>query len=216
MWDNIFGRHEPARERIMRVATLAVLAVLLGGPAGPAQDTKSKDTAAAGRTRTKLLKVKMTVEFKHVQLRDALKELAAQADMAADRPVMWTYGTDIPAAKPVTYSCKDKPLDTVLDELLKGPGLGYVVISDEEDRRDGWVRITTGGERGYAKAKPSEPKAEATDDESVAAERLKFAKGLIDGGKAGQAKPVLLVITKKYPTTKAAAEAKELLGKIDK
>jgi len=200
----------------MRVAMLAVLAVLLGGSHSPTQDAKSKDTEAADRTRTKLLKAKMTAEFKGVSLRDALKELAAQADMAAGRPVMWTYGTDIPAAKPVTYSCKDKPLDVVLDELLKGPGLGYVVVSDEEDRRDGWVRITTGGERGYAKAAKVEPKAEATDDESVAAERLKFGKKLIEDGKPAQAKPVLLVITKKYPTTKAAAEAKQLLEKIDK
>jgi hypothetical protein len=200
----------------MRVATLAALAVLLGGSSGPAQDAKPKDTEAAERTRTKLLKVKVTVEFKNVPLRDVLKELAGQVDMAVERPVMWAYGADIPAAKPVTYACKNKSLDAVLDELLKGPGLGYVVVSDEEDRRDGWVRITTGGERGYAKAKPPEPKAEATDDESVAAERLKFAKGLIEGGKAVQAKPVLLVITKKYPTTKAAAEAKELLEKIDK
>jgi hypothetical protein len=197
----------------MRVATLAALAVLLAGTPSPAQEAKPKDTEAADRTRAKLLKAKVTVEFKGVSLRDALKELAAQADMAAGRPVMWTYTADIPAAKPVSYSCKDKPLDVVLNELLKGPGLGYVVISDAEDRRDGWVRITAGDERGYAKA-PAKP--EATDDESVAAERLKFAKGLIDGGKAAQAKPVLLVITKKYPTTKAAAEAKELLEKIDK
>lgn len=200
----------------MRVAMLAALAVLALGSPSPAQDAKAKDTEAANRTRTKLLKARMTAEFKNVPLRDVLKELAAQTDMTADRPVMWTYGTDIPAAKPVTYTCKDKPLDAVLDELLRGPGLGYVVVSDAEDRRDGWVRITTGGERGYAKAKPPEPKAEATDDESVAAERLKFAKGLIEGGKAAQAKPVLLVITKKYPATKAAAQAKELLEKIDK
>lgn len=201
----------------MRVAMLAALAVSLVGSPSPAQNAKSKDTEAADRTRTKLLKAKMTVEFKGVSLRDALKELAAQADMAAGRPVMWTYGTDIPAAKPVTYSCKDKPLDVVLDELLKGPALGYVVVSDEEDRRDGWVRITTGSERGYAKASAKvEPKSDATDEESEAAERLKFGKKLLDDGKPAEAKPVLLVITKKYPKTKAAAEAKELLEKIDK
>jgi hypothetical protein len=203
----------------MRVAVLATLAtlaaVLVGGSPAASQEAKTapKDTEAAARTRTKLLKAKVTVEFKNVPLRDALKELAAQADTAAGRPVMWAYGADIPAAKPVTYTCQDKPLDEVLDALLKGPGLGYVVVSDAEDRRDGWVRVTTGGERGYAKAAP---KVGAEDDESVAAGRLTFAKGLIDGGKANQARPVLLVITKKYPNTKAAAEAKELLGKIDK
>lgn len=200
----------------MRLATLATLAVSLGACPAAAQEGKSKDTEAAARTRTALLKAKVTVEFKNTALRDALKELAGQVDMTAGRPVMWTYGPDVPAAKAVTYTCKDKPLDAVLDELLKGLALGYVVVSDEEDRRDGWVRIAPGTDRGYAKAKPQEPKPEATDDESVAAERLKFARGLIDGGKAAQAKPVLLVITKKYPKTKAAAEAKELLEKIDK
>lgn len=197
----------------MRVAVLAALAALHAGSFGHTQEAKSKDTEAADRTRTKLLKARVTVEFKGVPLRDALKELAAQTDMAAGRPVMWAYTADIPAAKPVTYSCKDKPLDAVLNELLKEPGLGYVVVSDEDDRRDGWVRITAGGERGFARAAP---KPEATDDESVAGERLKLAKKLVEDGKAAQAKPVLLVITKKYPATKAAAEAKELLEKIDK
>ena len=67
----------------MRVAILATLAAgLLGGSPAAAQDAKTtpKDTEAAARTRTKLLKAKVTVDFKNVPLRDALKELAAQAD----------------------------------------------------------------------------------------------------------------------------------------
>src|SRR5947208_13713714 len=104
----------------MRVAVLAALvisaAVLICGSPAVSQDAKTapKDTEAAARTRTKLLKARVTVEFKNVPLRDALKELATQADMAAGRPVMWAYGSDIPAARPVTYACRDKPLDAVL------------------------------------------------------------------------------------------------------
>src|SRR5947209_2951604 len=80
------GRDRPSgyttvsRSGIMRVTTLAALAVLAVGSPSPAQDAKPKDTEAANRTRTKLLKSRMTVEFKNVPLRDVLKELAAQTD----------------------------------------------------------------------------------------------------------------------------------------
>ena len=198
----------------MRLVLMAGFAVLLNSHlTGRADDAKptTMDTPAAERTRTKLLQVKVTVAFQNVTLRDALKEFAAQVDMAAERSVMWTYGAEVPANKTVTYSCRDKPLGQALDELFKAHGLGYVIVSKEDDRRDGWVRVTTGGERGYAKGAGI-----SDDDEKLAAGKLVFAKELLDAGKASSAKPVLVLITKKYAGTKAAAEAKGLLEKLDK
>jgi hypothetical protein len=108
----------------------------------------------------------------------------------------------------------------VLDALFKKPGLGYVVVSQDDDRRDGWVRVTVGSERGFAKGtaapKTPPPTAEATDDESVAAAKLATAKELAAGGKTASAKAVLTLVWKKYPATKAGKEAKELLEKLDK
>jgi hypothetical protein len=200
-----------------RVLIVGLITLLCTGFAGRADDAKTaaRDTPAADRTRTKLLRVKVSVAFQNVTLRDALKEFAAQVDMAAERPVMWTYGPEVPANTTVTYSCRDKPLEQALDELFKAHGLGYVVVSKEDDRRNGWVRVTTGTERGYAKGAKPAAGAGVSDDEKLAAGKLAFAKELLDAGKAASAKPVLVLITRKYAGTKAAAEAKGLLEKLD-
>lgn len=194
----------------LTVQFLSVIALAWGVVAARAEDPKP--TAAAEQTRAKALNAKVSVGASDARLGDVLKALAAQADMRADAVVMWTYGPSFPYSQKVTYACKDKSLEAALDELLTkaGGGLGYVVVSKAGDKYDGWVRLTTTGERGT-------PLPAATaEDEATAAERLALAKKLIDGGKPESAKPLLTIIVKKYPTTKVAAEAKELLGKIEK
>jgi hypothetical protein len=176
----------------------------------------AKDTSLADRTRTKLLKVKVSASFEKVSLRDVLKELAGQVEMAVERPVMWTYADSIPADTPVSYSCKNKALDAVLDELFKKHGLGYVVISKMDDKHDGWVRVTKGDERGYDTSPPKIISSEDEDEEKKAAGRLAIAKDLIDKGKPADAKAVLMLVVNKFPKTKAAIEAKELLEKLNK
>jgi hypothetical protein len=212
----------------MRAALRA--AILTGGLIGlgwqpevsaqlPTKDTPkaaAKDTVAAERTRTKLLKVKVTVDFQKISLREVLKEFAAQADMAAERPVMWTYADGFPADTPITYACKNKPLDAALDELFKKHGLGYVVIAKEDDKHDGWVRVGKGDERGFATGPPKIETIDGDDDEKKAAGRLALAKELIEKGKPADAKAVLMLVANKFPKTKAAAEAKELLEKLNK
>jgi hypothetical protein len=172
-----------------------------------------KLTPAAELTLTKALKVKLSMSVTGARLGDVLKELAAQADTKADLSLLWTYGPDFPFAQKVTYACKDKPIDVILDELFKkNGGLGYVVISKEGDKRDGWVLLTINGERGVEKP---EPKLTAAEEED-AADRLALAKKLIDMNKTAQAKTVLGSIAKKYPKAKVTAEAKELLAKLEK
>ncbi|MCI0704293.1 MAG: hypothetical protein L0241_24810 [Planctomycetia bacterium] len=173
-----------------------------------------KETPAATLTRTKLLKVKVTGAFKEVRLGDVLKEFASQVDAKLDTPVMWTYGSGFPFAQKVTYSCKEKLLEEVLDELLTKFGTpGFFVVSKDGHKHDGWVQLTNEGERGYEKG--SEPKL--TDEEQTDSnERLALAKKLIADGKLDQAKTVLFVLTKKYPHSSAAREARVLWAKIEK
>jgi hypothetical protein len=174
----------------------------------------ARQTAAAELTRTTALKAKMSVAFTGARLGDVLKEFAAQADMRADVQILWTYGPGFPFDQKVTYSCKDKPLDVALDELFKkNGGLGYVVVSKEDDRHDGWILVTTNGERGFEKPPPPPATAE---EEADAVAKLELAKKLIDAGKNDQAKTVLMFVMKKYPTAKATTEAKELLAKLEK
>jgi hypothetical protein len=61
-------------------------------------------------------------------------------------------------------------------------------------------------------AKPETGSAEA--NEKAAASRLKFAKQFLEDGQVGDAREYCEEILKKYPTTKAAAEAKQLLVKL--
>ncbi len=197
---------------IVLFASSATLVWCGVGAAQPTPKDGAKATAAAELTRTKALKAKVSVAFTDARLGEVLKEFAAQADMRSDALVMWAYGPGFPYSQKVTYACKDKTIEAALDELLTkaGGGLGYVVVSKEGDKRDGWVLLNTTGERG------TEFPPATAEEEAAATERLTLAKKLIDGSKPDSAKPVLALITKKYPNTKAAAEAKQLLEKIGK
>ncbi len=211
------------RAIVLFAASAGLFGAVPDAPAEPQKDEKkdtkdakepAKSTPAAELTRTRSLKAKMTVAFTDARLGDVLKEFAAQVDVRVETQLMWTYGPNFPYAQKVTYSCKDKPLEAALDELFKKVGeLGYVVVSKDGDKYDGWVLLTTTGERGYVKPPPPPATAE---EEADATEKLALAKKLIEAGKTEQAKTVLAYILKKYPTAKAAGEAKELLGKLDK
>jgi hypothetical protein len=197
----------------------AVTATLMWGDpawAQPAPKDATKATAAAELTRTKALKAKMSVSFTDARLGDVLKEFAAQVDMKADVQLLWSYGPNFPYAQKVNYTCKDKPLEVALDELFKkNGGLGYIVVAKDGDKRDGWVLLTTTGERGVEKG--AEPLPKLTEaEEADAADKLTLAKKLLDGGQTDKAKTVLTFITKKYPGAKATVEAKELLAKLEK
>ncbi|MBX9624764.1 MAG: hypothetical protein K2X82_13235 [Gemmataceae bacterium] len=176
----------------------AVGAAVVAMSVGVAQPA-TKDTPAAERTRTKLLAVKVSGEFRKVPLREVLKEFAHQVEVEAGRPVMWTYEAGDKAGDPVTVSCRGKPLEKVLDDLFKGPGLGYVVVSEDDHPRDGWVRVVAGAAPGEAEA----------------AGRLAAAREALADGKAADAKALLRLVARKYPGTKAAAEAEKLLADLE-
>jgi hypothetical protein len=192
---------------------LAALVLVLPAPAQP-----TKDTRLAEFTRERYLKVKVTVEAKDVALRELLKEFAAQVSMDKefDHPVMWTYADAALGDKKITYACTDKPIEVALKELAEKEKFGWFVISQEDHLRDGWVRITSGKESGFGAigAAPA-PKTE-DEDETKAATRLGVAKEHLEKNRTASAKAVLAGIIDKFPKSKAAAEAKALLEKLDK
>src|SRR5262249_58795457 len=87
------------------------------------------DTDAAKKTRDEGLKVKVTVEWKDLQLIECLKELASKIEDAGKGKPEFVFATGVSRnTRMGKYSAKDKPVEEVLDELFK-TDYGYVVIS---------------------------------------------------------------------------------------
>jgi hypothetical protein len=125
---------------IAALLTLACLAVA---------DDKPDDSAAAAKTR-KLLKTRLTIEFKDTALKDALEEL--KEEVKGLKFLIDTKG-GVSRNQPMTIKAKDKPVEEILDEMLKKPALGYIVISKKGNAYDGLVQIRKSDERGYEKEK---------------------------------------------------------------
>lgn len=212
---------------LLSVALLPVVAL-------PVQAQAAKDTQGAAATRKKL-QTKINVDFKDTRLVDCTKELKQLLEDAGGGSISFQFALGVSMNLTVTYAAKEQTVADILDGMFQKNGLGYVVISQEKDRYDGWVQIKQGKERGYPLgttpvAKPLEkpktippekppikekpPVSEGDKAEQIAAARLSLAKDLFDAGKTDRAKERLQEIIKLYPTTKAAEEAKKLLGKI--
>lgn len=219
------------------MSRLLLSLVLFGATPLAAWAQAVKDTQGAAATRKKL-QTKITVEFKDARLEDATKELKQLVEDAGSGSLSFQFDLGVSRNLTVTYSGKDKTLADVLDGMFQKNGLGYLVVSQEKDRYDGWVKIKQGKERGYPlgqtpvakgpdKEKPKTtpekpavkekpPVAEGDKAEQIATARLSLAKDIIDTGKVAKGKEWLEEIVKLYPTTKAAEEAKKLLAKLKK
>jgi hypothetical protein len=189
-------------------------------------------------TKTReLLKTKVSFDWKSTAFGDVLTEIKE----AVPGLVFHRDENAINLNKPITYKCKDKPLEAVLDELLGKYNWGYYV-NTKKDAYEGDIYIRVGKERGYvageepkntdkpketAKEKPKEtakvketakakpPEDDADKVEKDAARKLKLAKSLIEEKAVEQGKDLLEEIIKKFPKTKAAEEAKELLKTLN-
>jgi hypothetical protein len=131
--------------RRLIVATALLSTCLVGLAATCAAGKDSEDTPKAARTR-KLLKTKVTVDFKDTPLsdvRDELKEQVKGLLMQIDNKGGVSNNTKF------TYKADDKPLDEVLDQMLKKNDLGYYVISQRGNAYDGSIKIVKGKARGY-------------------------------------------------------------------
>jgi hypothetical protein len=172
------------------------------------------ETPAAAATRLRLARVKVRGSFQDARLGDILKEFAQQAEEQTGEPVLWTYAPGFPAQVRIQVELAEQSLLQALDQVLTAgskasqQNLGYVVLSLPDHKHDGWVRLTTNGERG------KELPAATAEEEQQAQERLATAQKLLAENKPAAAKIYLEVVVKKYPTTAAARQARLLLEKI--
>jgi TolA-binding protein len=198
-----------------------------------AAGTATKDSPIVAATRKKLAN-KVSVDFKDTPLKEVVETLKTQVEDLS----IWIDGTSgVSQNQAMTFKADDMALADVLDGMFKKADLHYDIGTPSDGRYAGWVIIrkgkataeappattekppaggtpTTGG----TPTPPPPPPATTTptvDPEQEAATKLSFAKQLIDDGKTDKAKMRLADIVQMFPNTKAAAEAKELLEKLN-
>lgn len=220
--------------------TLLCLLVVVFSQAFLLSADPPKDTPSAAFTRLKKLKGKVSVDFTNEFLSEFFKEISGQLDDQKLGRLSVTNELGVSLNTRTTFKAEDQTVEEVLDGLLKTLDLGYVVVSREKDRYDGWIRIVKGPQRGYEKGmepvkttppvpdpKPETPKTETKPtgppkpaaseaEEKMAKLRLDLAKELLEKGNNMDAKPLLKYVVKYFPTTKAAEEAKTLIEQIMK
>jgi hypothetical protein len=123
---------------VRRLLAFAAVLVCLGGIRA------DENTPAAAKTR-KLLKEKVTVEFKDTRLADAVDELKDQVNGL--KILLDTKG-GVSRNQAVNYTGKDVTVAEALDGMFKKNDLGYIVISKKANAYDGVVLIRKGRERG--------------------------------------------------------------------
>jgi autotransporter-associated beta strand protein len=133
--------------RTAKTLTLT-LAVTLVAPGTSRADDRatSADTPKAAAAR-KLLKKKITVNFKETPLKDVIEEL--KEDHVQGISIRIDTKGGVSQNQAITYKGADVTLEQALDEMFKKNGLGYLVISGKNNAYDGSILIKQGKERGY-------------------------------------------------------------------
>jgi autotransporter-associated beta strand protein len=125
--------------------TLAVTLVALG--TSRADDRATSDDTPKAAAARKLLKKKITVNFKETPLKDVIEEL--KEDHVQGISIRIDTKGGVSQNQAITYKGADVTLEQALDEMFKKNGLGYLVISGKNNAYDGSILIKQGKERGY-------------------------------------------------------------------
>jgi hypothetical protein len=186
--------------------TFAVLAVCLTSFLASGQGKKASQGAAATR---KKLKTKISVEYKDTRLKDVATDIQKQLDNKISIKIDNEGGVSNNLT--LTYSADDKPVEVILDEMFAKNQLGYVIVSDAKDRRDGFIIIKKGKQRGYeAGEEPARDKAAAKDKDKAEAKTDK------DGDEPKKDKPAKDKAAKDKPAKDKAAKDKPAKDKAAK
>jgi len=136
------------------VVTTSLFAACLVGFVNLFAAEDTKDTPKAAATR-KLLKTKVSVEYKDTTLSDVIDDIKDQIKDKTKKTVGVRLDNKggVSNNTKFTYKADDKALEVVLDEMFKKNDLGYVVISQQGNAYDGTLLIVKGKARGYPEKK---------------------------------------------------------------
>ena len=109
-----------------------------------AADPPPEDTPKAAAAR-KVLMTKVDLTFKATSFGEVIEEIKEKVKIGIKADTK----AGINLNKPITYSCKDKPLGEALDEILGKNGWGYFIKSQKGGGYDGVLHIRPGKERGW-------------------------------------------------------------------
>jgi len=137
------------------------------------------DTAKAAATR-KLLKQKVTVEYKDAAFREVVDDLKEQIGKGLSIKPDTKSGVQLNTK--ITLAMKDAPLEDVLNAICDKNGWGYFIKSKEKDAYDGQLVVKVGKERGYEEGK--EPAAK--DDKDKVKAKAKDKKEAKDKGNSDE------------------------------
>ena len=121
-----------------------------------------KDSPQAEITRTKKLKIKVSLKFKQEQLKAIFEDINSQVienkiDGVKMSKIRFIPDTGVSFNTRYDVDVKDVTLEEALDKLLKQSDSGYiVVIGKKDEQNDGALKIVKGENRGYPTG--SEPK----------------------------------------------------------
>jgi autotransporter-associated beta strand protein len=133
--------------KLLAALALAVAAVAAASLSFADDKGAAADTPKAAATR-KLLKTKVTLNFKDTRLEDAIEEIKEEHVKGLN--ILLDTKGGVSRNQAVTYKGANVPLEQALDEMFKKNGLGYVVVSGKNNAYDGAVLIRQGKERGYS------------------------------------------------------------------
>ena len=212
------------------VILFVCFAIVLGVGAAAADDSPK-----AAETRKKL-STKIDVDYSDTTLTDVIDDLK---EKVSGLGVTVDAVGGVSRNLKITYKAKQKSLADVLDGMFQKNGCGYIVVSQPGAAYDGNIKIKQGKERGYlvgeepTKADPKAAKDDSTKatkkaatppktkevtgsdsadtPEQLATRKLRLAKDILKDGKKERAKERLQEIVDKFPDTKAAEEARQLL-----
>jgi len=114
--------------------------VLFAVSTGLAED---KLTEAAAKTKNARLRVKTSVDWKNLFLRECLAELVSainDADLGKIE-VKFDAAGGVSMNTRMTFTAKDKTVGEILDEFLAANDLKYTIISKKGDKTDGGLLI---------------------------------------------------------------------------
>ena len=103
-----------------------------------------EDTPKAAAAR-KVLKTKVSFTWKSTAFTDVIDEIKENVKLGIKPDTK----AGINLNKPITYSCKNKPLEEVFDDILGKNGWGYYIKSQKGNGYDGVLHIRPGKERGW-------------------------------------------------------------------